>query len=93
VSKRLLYEKKPNQHKYMNANVGTIDRTLRILAGLGLIAYGIVNQSWVGAIGLVPLLTGLVRFCPVYCPLGINTAGKSGGGDGGSCGCGGGKCG
>jgi hypothetical protein len=69
----------------MKPNIGTIDRALRIL--LGLIAYGIVNHSWLGAIGAVPLLTAFIRFCPLYCPLGISTCGKGGG-----C-CGGGKCG
>ena len=54
----------------------------RKLVGLGLIAYGVVNQSWIGAIGAIPLLTAFVRFCPLYCPLGINTMGK---GDGGGC--------
>ena len=75
----------------MKPNIGTIDRVLRILVGLGLIAYGIINQSWIGAIGAVPLITALFRFCPVYCPLGVSTIGK-GGSDGGGC-CGGGKCG
>lgn len=74
----------------MKPNIGTIDRIIRILAGLGLIAYGIINQSWIGAIGALPLLTGLFRFCPAYCPLGINTCGKDGQGGGGCCG---GKCG
>jgi len=73
----------------MKPNMGTIDRALRIVVGLGLIAYGVVNQSWIGAIGAIPLLTAFVRFCPLYCPLGINTMGK---GEGGGCG-GGGKCG
>jgi hypothetical protein len=37
----------------MKPNIGKIDRALRIILGLGLIAYGIVNHSWVGAIGAV----------------------------------------
>ena len=68
----------------MKRNIGTIDRVLRILAGIALIAWGIHQQNWIGAVGLLPLLTALVGFCPAYCPLGINTAGKRGGG----CGCG-----
>ena len=58
----------------MKANVGTIDRVLRILVGALLIALtltGIIGL-W-GWIGLVPLATGVVRFCPLYPLLGIST--------------------
>lgn len=58
----------------MIINVGTLDRTLRIGGGLALIvaaATGTIG-AW-GWIGLVPLATGLFRFCPVYPLLGINT--------------------
>ena len=71
----------------MKKNLGTIDRGIRAVLGLGIIAYGIVNHTWLGAIGAVPLLTALIGFCPVYCPFGLSTAGKSGGGccKGGTC--------
>lgn len=58
----------------MKANIGGIDRILRIVVGLvliGLAATGTVG--WWGYIGLVPLLTGLFRFCPAYTLLGMNT--------------------
>ena len=58
----------------MKANVGGIDRVLRIVVGLVLMALaaaGIVGV-W-GWIGFVPLLTGLIRWCPVYPLLGINS--------------------
>ena len=58
----------------MKANIGGIDRILRIVVGLvliGLAATGTVG--WWGTIGLVPLLTGLFRFCPAYTLLGMNT--------------------
>ncbi|MDZ5461417.1 YgaP family membrane protein [Azohydromonas lata] len=58
----------------MKTNVGGTDRVLRILAGLVLItlaATGTVG-AW-GYIGIVPLLTGLVRVCPAYSLLGVNT--------------------
>lgn len=60
----------------MKANVGGIDRILRILVGLGLIALVFVGPMtpW-GWVGVVPLLTGLVKFCPVYTLLGLNTCG------------------
>ena len=58
----------------MNANVGGIDKILRIVVGIALIslaALGIVG-AW-GWIGVVPLLTGLFGRCPLYPLLGINT--------------------
>lgn len=58
----------------MKTNVGTIDRVLRILAGIVLIALAATGTvGWWGYIGVVPLLTGLFRFCPAYGLLGINT--------------------
>jgi len=60
----------------MKANVGTIDRVVRILIGLGIITYGVLEHSWLGAIGAVPLLTGIIGFCPLYCPIRLNTCGK-----------------
>jgi hypothetical protein len=58
----------------MKPNEGSLDRGLRIAAGLaliGLAATGVVGL-W-GYIGVIPLLTGAVGFCPVYTVLGINT--------------------
>ena len=58
----------------MQANVGTIDRALRIIAGLVLIALAATGTvGWWGWLGVVPLATGLFRFCPAYPLLGINT--------------------
>lgn len=55
-------------------NEGTIDRALRIIAGLALIAIVFVGpQTPWGWIGLVPLATGLIGWCPAYTLLGINT--------------------
>lgn len=58
----------------MPCNEGKIDRLLRIVAGLVLIALTQIGPMtpW-GWIGVVPLLTGLVGFCPAYTLLGINT--------------------
>jgi hypothetical protein len=58
----------------MNANVGTIDRTLRIALGLLLVALAATGSIglW-GWIGLVPLATGVMRFCPAYRLLGLST--------------------
>lgn len=58
----------------MTRNEGTIDRALRIIAGLVLLSLVFIGpQTPWGWIGLVPLVTGLVGFCPVYRILGINT--------------------
>lgn len=58
----------------MKANVGTIDRVLRIVVGLLLIALALTGTIGVwGWIGVLPLATGVFRFCPAYPLLGINT--------------------
>jgi hypothetical protein len=55
-------------------NVGGIDRVLRILVGLALISLVFVGPKVIwGWVGLVPLLTGIFRFCPAYKLLGLNT--------------------
>lgn len=55
-------------------NVGGIDRILRIVVGVALIALTALNvlPVW-GYIGVVPLATGLFKWCPVYMPFGIRT--------------------
>ena len=58
----------------MKANVGGIDKILRIVAGLALIVWAAALGGPVWAwIGVVPLATGLFNFCPVYPLLGIST--------------------
>lgn len=57
----------------MQCNIGKTDRTIRLLAGVGIIAAGVYFQSWWGAIGIVPLVTGTLRWCPPYQLLGIST--------------------
>ncbi len=61
----------------MQCNVGHIDRVLRITAGSLLILLSLsgVIGAW-GWIGVVPLATGIFRFCPAYPLLGMNTAKK-----------------
>jgi len=58
----------------MSANVGSIDRILRGIVGLGLISLVFVGpQTPWGWIGVVPLATALFSFCPAYTLLGIRT--------------------
>jgi hypothetical protein len=55
-------------------NEGTIDRAVRIVLGLGLISLTFIGpQSPLGFIGLVPLATGLIGFCPLYRIIGFST--------------------
>ena len=61
----------------MNGNEGTLDRAIRVILGITLITWGVMNQNWLGAIGAVPLLTGLLGWCPLYSMLGINSACKT----------------
>ena len=58
----------------MKANVGSMDRVVRIVAGVALIgmaATGVIGV-W-GWIGVVPLATGVFRVCPAYMPFGLNS--------------------
>lgn len=62
----------------MTSNVGGLDKILRIAAGLALVAFALfapaeIAWKWVGWLGVVPLVTGLVGWCPLYPLLGLNT--------------------
>ncbi|MEO8752508.1 MAG: DUF2892 domain-containing protein [Casimicrobiaceae bacterium] len=63
----------------MTANVGGIDRIARIVAGLVILSlYFFIDGAnrWWALVGLIPLATGVIRWCPAYLPFGINS-GKS----------------
>lgn len=61
----------------MNTNVGSIDRAIRVVIGLGLLWYALMaaptGYNWIGWIGVIPLITALVGVCPLYTILGIST--------------------
>jgi len=58
----------------MKTNEGKLDRILRIVVGLGLLSLVFVGpQTLWGLVGLVPLLTGLAGYCPLYQVFGFNT--------------------
>jgi hypothetical protein len=57
----------------MPCNVGGIDRILRIVLGLAIIGAGVYLQNWWGAVGAIPLFTGLAGICPMYFPLKLST--------------------
>ena len=66
----------------MKANVGGIDKVLRIVVGLALLSLVFVLPEptrWWGLVGLVPLLTGFMNFCPLYSIIGVSTCPASGG--------------
>ena len=58
----------------MFQNVGGVDRAVRIVAGLGVLSLAFIGpQTAWGYLGLVPLITGLIGWCPAYLPFGIKT--------------------
>ncbi|CAN1531926.1 Protein of unknown function DUF2892 [Caulobacteraceae bacterium] len=62
----------------MKLNEGAVDRVLRVLVGIAILSLAFVGPRTPWAyLGIVPLLTGIVGFCPLYAILGINTCGVS----------------
>lgn len=61
----------------MHKNVGTIDRFIRIIAGLGLILLAVMSEGleW-GYLGIIPLFTGIIGWCPPYALFGVSTCSK-----------------
>ncbi len=60
----------------MYINVGGVDKLIRIILGVGLLSLFFLLQGdarWLGLVGVVPLATGLVGYCPLYALLGLNT--------------------
>lgn len=60
----------------MNANVGRIDKTIRLVLALAFFSLFFIlpgDQKWFGLVGLVPLITAFVNWCPLYMLFGINT--------------------
>lgn len=57
----------------MKTNVGGIDKILRIVAGLALIGWALTGGPVWAWIGIVPLATGLMGWCPFYPLIGLNT--------------------
>jgi hypothetical protein len=60
----------------MKINIGLVDKVLRIVAGIALLSLIFIlegNARWWGLVGLVPLVTGLVGWCPAYALIGAST--------------------
>jgi hypothetical protein len=54
-------------------NIGTVDRVIRLVAGVAIGLLGLAYGSWLGLIGLVLVLTAGVAICPIYLPFGLST--------------------
>jgi Protein of unknown function (DUF2892) len=66
----------------MSVNIGIVDRYARLIVGVALVAWALgviptVAPSPWGWIGLVPLVTSFVGYCPAYALLGVNTCGRA----------------
>ena len=57
----------------MKKNVGSVDKVVRLIIGLVIIALGILYQSWWGLVGIIPIFTAAMGWCPTYLPFGIST--------------------
>jgi hypothetical protein len=57
----------------MKQNIGGIDRIVRIVVGAVILGAGLYFQNWLGLLGLIPLGTALMGFCPLYVPIGTST--------------------
>jgi hypothetical protein len=60
----------------MKTNMGSIDRIVRGVAGIGLIAWALTGGPVWAWIGVVPLATAALGWCPAYVPFGISTLGR-----------------
>lgn len=58
---------------YMTCNIGKTDRVIRVILGVCIIAVGVYYQSWWGAVGVIPILTAAIGWCPAYVPFGISS--------------------
>lgn len=64
----------------MKTNVGSLDRALRVLIGFALLSLLLLldgDARWWGVLGIVPLLTAFLGFCPLYALLGVSTCPRS----------------
>lgn len=57
----------------MKKNVGMIDKVVRIVIGVAIVAAGLYYQSWWGLVAIIPLATAFIGFCGLYSLLGIST--------------------
>lgn len=61
----------------MKTNVGKTDTIVRLILAIVIIILGFHYQSWWGALGLIPLITGIAKVCPLYALFGVSTSKKT----------------
>ncbi|HEX2982807.1 MAG TPA: DUF2892 domain-containing protein [Ignavibacteriales bacterium] len=57
----------------MKPNIGKYDKTLRLIFGAVVLLLGLIFNTWWGLLGLIPIATALVNFCPLYVPFKFTT--------------------
>ena len=57
----------------MKCNVGKTDKIIRVIIGLIIIVIGFYFKSWWGAVGVIPIFTAAIGWCPAYLPFGISS--------------------
>lgn len=57
----------------MKKNIGSTDKWIRIIAAIAIGVAGIYFKSWWGLLGLIPLATAFISWCPLYMPFGLST--------------------
>ncbi|NOR86660.1 MAG: DUF2892 domain-containing protein [Bacteroidales bacterium] len=57
----------------MKKNVGSADKIIRIAMGLGILGAGYYFECWLGLIGIIPIVTASINWCPLYSIFGIGT--------------------
>lgn len=60
----------------MKKNMGSVDRIIRAVIGVAIIAAGIIYQHWWGIVGIIPLATAFMASCPAYLPFNLSTMKK-----------------
>ena len=57
----------------MHHNVGGMDQILRIVLGVVICTIGVIYNNWCGLVGLIPLVTGTMSWCPIYNLVGLSS--------------------
>jgi len=57
----------------MKQNIGNIDRVIRLIIGVVIVALGIYTKTWWGILGIILIFTATIKTCPLYLPFGIST--------------------
>ncbi len=57
----------------MKPNIGKVDRLLRVIVGIVAVTWGVTSNNWWGALGIIPLITAAIGWCPPYAIFGVET--------------------